>query len=187
MIPNIIYDYRRSERHEPLMKELDRQGIDEYKIWNPVEAKTVVESINATHKMIVRWAKEMGMEMTLIFEDDIAFPAEDGYEYFLRNLPETFDIYSAATYTDDIHNKNILCGFHCYIVHSSYYDKFLSVKDDGHIDTEVDRLGGNFKVCRPMAALQRVGWSANNKVVCNYNAILKPEDIYYGNAKAGSM
>lgn len=181
MIPNIIYDYRRSERHEPLMRELYNQGIEEYKIWNPVEAKTVVESINLTHKMIVRWAKEMEMEMVLIFEDDIMFPASNGYEYFLRNLPETFDIYSGGTYTNDLGNKNILCGFHCYITNSCFYDRYLSVSDKEHIDTAIDNMGGNFKVCRPMAALQRPGFSANNKVIVNYNSILKTEDIYYGN------
>lgn len=180
MIPNIIYDYRRSERHEPLMNELYIQGIEEYKIWNPEYGKTVPESINKTHKAIVRWARDMEMELCLIFEDDIWFPSENGYEYFLRNMPETFDIYSAATYVDDLENKHHLCGFHCYIINKSYYDKFLSVPDHLHIDTAIDSLGGNFKVCRPFAALQRAGWSANNKQVVNYNASVKPEDIYRG-------
>jgi hypothetical protein len=179
LILQVIYDERRSEKYDALINELFIQNID-YQLWMPVEAKTVVESINASHKAIVAWAKKHELDMVAIGEDDIWFPAKDGWQYFLKNMPSEFDIYAASTYTDDLHNKNILCGFHCYIVHSKFYDKFLSVKDNGHIDTEIHNLGGDFKVCRPFAALQRKGFSANNQMIADYNLLLKPEDIYYG-------
>lgn len=174
---NIIYDNRWPEKYEPLINELFIQNID-YKIWSPVEAKTVVESINLSHKAIVSWAKKHNLDRVFIGEDDLHFPAKDGWQYYLQNIPETFDIYAGGTYIDDLTNKNILCGFHLYCVSSKFYDKFLSVNDNCHIDTEINNLGGDFKVCRPFAALQRPGFSANNRMNVNYNSILKPEDIH---------
>lgn len=179
---NIIYDNRRSERFDPLMEELTRQGIDDYVIWNCVEHPDVVTSINLSHKQIVGDAMHRGLPYVCIAEDDLFFPAPDGWRYFLDNVPETYDLYAAATYVDDIHNKNLLCGFHLYIVSEKFYEQFLSIPDNKHIDTRISDLDGDFHVCRPFAALQRVGWSANHKVVCNYNGNLTKGDIYYGAA-----
>jgi hypothetical protein len=174
-----IYDERRSEKYDALINELFVQGID-YQLWMPVEAKTVVESINLSHKAIVKYAKRHGMDRIFIAEDDCFFPAKDGWQHFLRNMPSDFDLYSAATYTDDLHNKNILCGFHLYCISEKFYDRFLSIPDNVHIDTACNSLNGNFVVCRPFAALQRKGFSANNQMIADYNLLLKPEDIYYG-------
>lgn len=181
MLLNVIYNDNQPERFEPLMNELMAQGIH-YRLWPPVEAKTAVESINLTHKSIVRAAKILNLSMVAIAEDDIMFPAKDGWQYFLSKTPKEFDIYSAATYVDDLENKNHLCGFHLYVVRSNFYEKFLSVPDGSHIDTAIDELGGNFVVCRPFAALQRPFRSANHPEIpiSNYNLVVKKEDIYYG-------
>jgi hypothetical protein len=66
------------------------------------------------------------------------------------------------------------------MVHEKFYEKFLSVPDDVHIDTSMDELKGNYVFCYPFAALQRAGFSANNRTVVNYNPILKNEDVYGG-------
>src|SRR4051812_14903782 len=95
---NVIYDERRIEKYEPLINELFIQNID-YQLWMPVEAETVVKSINLSHKAIVAWAKKHNLDRVFIGEDDLHFPAKDGWKYFLNSMPETFDIYSASTYT----------------------------------------------------------------------------------------
>ena len=41
-------------------------------------------------------------------------------------------------------------------------------------------MGGDFKFCYPFPALQRPGFSANNKAIVDYNKILEPKDIYKG-------
>lgn len=181
MILNVIHNDRQSERYEPLMDELSAQGI-EYRLWNPIEAKTVVESINQTHKSIVKYAMEEDLPMIAIAENDVMFPAKDGWQYFLSKMPKRFDIYSAATYVDDLENKNHLCGFHCYIISRCFYEKFLSVPEWEHVDTAIDELGGDFHVCRPFAALQRPFRSANHPEIpiSNYNLVVNPKDVYYG-------
>ena len=89
---NIIYDARRHEKYHPLMYELERQGITDFEIWPCIMLPDVVQSINASHKMIVRDAKDKGLEEVFIAEDDLFFPAKDGWEYFLKNKPKLLNI-----------------------------------------------------------------------------------------------
>lgn len=176
---NIILDSRRIEKYHPLMNELEEQGIEDFELWPCLMFDSIVESINASHKMIVRDAQERGLKEVCIAEDDLMFPAKDGWKYFLDNKPEDYDLYLAATYVVTKPLKHI-CGFHLYCVHEKFYEKFLSVPDESHIDTVMDSVKGDFVFCYPFAALQRPGFSANNKSVVNYNLILKKEDIYGG-------
>jgi|SRR6478736_8183241 len=176
---NIILDSRRTERYEPLINELKTQGIEDYEIWPCLMLPNVVKSINLSHKMIVRNAQEKGLKECCIAEDDVMFPARDGWEYFLKNKPDVYDLYLACTYCIPVSNNRVT-GFHLYMVREKFYDKFLSVPDDKHIDTSMDDLKGNYIYCYPFAALQRPGFSNNNKAVVNYNAILSQEDVYGG-------
>jgi len=175
---NIIYENRHSQDYERLIKELERQGITDYKFWDAIVLReSVVASINASHKMIVREAKERKLKSVVIGEQDLMFPAKDGWKYFIENKPTDFDIYLAATYVTPISN-NIICGFHLYIVAEKFYDKFLSIPHDQHIDTAANDLKGDYKFCYPFACLQNPGFSANNSSVVNYNSVLTEQDIY---------
>lgn len=166
------------ERLDPLLKELKRQHIGHYRLWHPVQnEQSVVKSINLSHKQIVRWAKEQGLKEVVIGEDDLYFPANDGWDYFIRNKPEDYELYLACTYGGLKEKQTV--GFHLYCVHESFYDKFLSVPDHEHIDTAMWFMGNEkFHFCYPFAALQRPGFSANNLSHTNYNTILTESDVY---------
>lgn len=176
---NIILDSRRIEKYHPLMDQLEKQGITDFELWPCVIDKEVVTSINLSHKMIVRDALEKGLEEVIIAEDDLFFPAPDGWEYFLKNKPNSYDLYLSGTYivTEPLEH---ICGFHLYMVHSRFYEKFLAVPDNKHIDTEMNNAEGEFRFCYPFAALQRPGFSANNMTIVNYNGVLKDSDVYGG-------
>lgn len=161
------------------MDELERQEITDFELWPCIIEPNVVKSINLSHKMIVREAQEKGLKEVCIAEDDVMFSAKDGWKYFLDNKPEIYDLYLSATYIVTTPLKHI-CGFHLYCVHEKFYEKFLSVPDESHIDTVMDSVGGDFVFCYPFAALQRAGFSSNNKKIVNYNAVLKDEDVYGG-------
>lgn len=176
---NIILDSRRVEKYQPLMDELSRQGITDYEIWPCMIFQNVIESINASHKKIVQWAKENGQNEVCIAEDDLYFPAPDGWKYFLKNKPEDYELYLAASYGGYSEKQPI--GFHLYCIHEQFYDKFLSVPDDVHIDTAMWFMGKEkFIFCYPFAALQRPGFSSNNMSYTDYNKTLRPEDVYGG-------
>jgi len=175
---NIIFDNRQPNDYDRLLQEFEQQGIHYYKFWEAtVDKNSVVGSINASHKTIVRWAKESKMPEVCIAEQDLWFPADDGWGYFLSQKPKEYDLYLSATYIIPIENQKV-CGFHLYFVSERFYDQFLSVPDESHIDTSVGDLKGNFVFCYPFAALQNPGFSANNRAVVNYNSILKEEDVY---------
>lgn len=184
---NVIYDSRRIEKYEHLVGELKRQRIN-YVIWPCLIYSTVVRSINSSHKMIVKEAKEKGLIECCIAEDDILFPHEKGWEWFLKNKPKVYDLYVAGSYfpfektaKEGAIRVNGITGFHLYFVHSRYYDEFLATPDDHHIDTS--QKSNLMYLCYPMAAIQRPGFSANNKVECNYNSTLRDEDVYGGKPK----
>lgn len=180
---NIIHDSRRTERFEPLIAELFRQKINDYEIWPCIILPNVVQSISESHKMIVRKAKEDGLMECCIGEDDLYFPSSKGWEWFMKNIPRTYDIYTAANYLPfektnkfgAIKVKEIV-GLHLYIIHSEYYDVFLSIPENQHIDTA--QKSDSMYCCYPFAALQRPGFSINNMAHVNYNSILQKEDIY---------
>lgn len=184
MTLNIIHDNRRSERWEPLMQELFRQGIMDYKIWPPVEdTNNVIRSINLSHKQIVRDAKDRGLPEVAIWEDDCQIPHSEGWRHFLENKPADFDIYLGGTYglnrpiTNPITGIN---GFHCYIMRSSFYDRFLSIPDKVHCDTALDGMG-RFYVHYPFIAIQRPGWSATSQEEhSNKNTELMDADVFGG-------
>lgn len=185
MTVHILHDNRNINRYEPLMDELKRQGITDYKIWDSILAKDTVTSINLSQKQIIQYAKDNGLNEICMMEDDVYFPNERGFEYFLMNKPKRYSVYLGGSYWIDDRSKYIprlvkvqqYVGHHCIFVHHSYYDTFLSVPNDKHIDTAQAGLG-TFYLCYPMAALQRAGFSANNMGFADYNSALLEQDIF---------
>ncbi len=162
------------------MKEFEQEGITQYKIWDIVEdSKSVVNSINLSHKRIVAWAKNEGLNEVCICEDDLCWSAKGGWQHFLSQKPERYSLYLWGSYIVPLTNKCI-CGFQLYIVHSSFYDTFLSTPTNVHIDTHFDSVDGDYRFCYPFSGLQKPSWSANNRAVTNYNTALRPEDIWQG-------
>lgn len=174
---NVIFDNIYLEDKDRLIQEFSEQNISEYKFWNAIIINyKPVQSINASHKMIVRDAKEKRVSETIIAEQDCHFTSPNSWKYFMDNKPSDYDLYLGCTYGSL--KQKMICGFHLYIISEKFYDKFLSVSDNEHIDTAMDSLKGDYKFCYPFVALQRVGYSANNGAVVNYNPIISNEDIY---------
>lgn len=190
MIIYVLHDLRQPDSTwVACMEELKRQGIERYIMYPAIiNGLTVEQCINRSHKSIVAEAKHKNLPEVCIMESDVMFPAIDGWEYFLRDMPQAFDIHLAGVYSNSMdkfrttslfthhHTVSNISGFHCYIVKSRYYDKFLEVPDDLHIDDA--QQGGIYSVCYPFAAIQRPGWSANAKAKVDYNTGLIPQDVY---------
>lgn len=179
-----LYDDRRPEKFGPLLDELKRQGIDSYRIINPIEdPQSVIRSINLSHKSIIRRAKEFNLDRIAVWEEDCFVPHPEGWKRFLEGIPDDFDIYLGGTYglsRPVINPITQINGFHCFIMHSRFYDTFLSIPDNVHCDTALDGLG-KFYVHYPFIALQRPGWSATSREeYSNKNAELTDEDVYGG-------
>lgn len=185
---HVLYDNRpQPDKLPPLMSELRSQGIEPSKIWEPILAKSVVESINVSFKQIIRYAKEKRLPEIAIAEDDLMFSCVGAWSYFLQNKPAHYSIYIGGNYlinepekyTTPHYKLNQYVGNQLIIVSEGYYDRFLSVPDNLHIDMAQKDMG-EFYACFPMIALQRPGHSANAGRDVNYNSNLKPEWIYNG-------
>jgi hypothetical protein len=193
MIAHVIVNPYRPVPNTTLYNELDRQGIDA-KIWQGIhDPNDVVRGIGLSHKQIVQFAVDHHLPQICIMEEDVWFPAGDGWLYFQQNIPKIFDLYLGGAYglnqtaLTRIQRKagsvevNNFAGLHCYIINDSYYEKFLSLPENKHID---DQPGmGKFYICAPMAALQYPGWSSNARRSVDYNCnkgMLPDECIYYG-------
>lgn len=185
VIPQILYDDRRCEFFPLIVSEMERQSIVKYNLISPILTNDVVNSINISQKEIIKKARERGEKEVCIMEHDIWFPRETGWRYFMENKPSDYDIYLGGSYLIDctieykspITKVNSYVGHHCIIVHEKYYDKFLETPEDSHIDT-AQQGKGDFYLCYPMPALQRPGFSMNNKTMVDYNKILEKKHIY---------
>ena len=188
MYAHIILNRAAPISNDTLYKELDRQQINA-KFWEPIyDKQSVVRSINLSHKQIVRFAADHNLPEICIMEEDVMFPAADGWAYFQAQKPAKFDLYLAGAYglnsvelqkvSNGIEPVKIkqFAGLHCYIIDQRYYATFLSMPEDKHIDSQAGK--GEFYVCAPFAALQHPGWSSNNQQKVNYNLNIPPECIY---------
>ncbi len=183
MIPQIISNQKRTNRVSRLMNELQAQGITEYKLWPSIEIynKPRRTGINLAHKQIVEWAMLEMMPEVCIWEDDIRFPAADGWQYYLKNRPQKdFDLYLGGVYRGDIAEDGKLTrftGMHCYIITEQFYDTFLKVPEELDIDGAMSGLG-EFYCCNPFACIQWDGWSDNCQCNMDYSHLLKGRKIY---------
>lgn len=178
---NVILDRRQgNEDYDRLVKEFEVQGVEQYIFWEAIVTEyKPIHSINASHKMIVRAAQKANLEYTIIAEQDCTFTAPSSWKHFLNKMPNKFDIYLWGTYLLPL-TENKICGFHLYIISKQFFQRFLDVDDNDHIDTAVCKLGGDYKFCYPFIALQRPGYSANSMAMVNYNAIFNtPEHEHY--------
>ncbi len=171
---NIIHG-NRGDRFPNLMKELNSQFITDYELWPSVYLPSIKASINAAHKQIVEYARLAEWDYVAIAEDDLQFTSLNSWDYFLKNIPPDFDMYLSMVYLGQPDENNVVkefTGMTLYVVAKKFYDKFLSVPDDDHIDRLLGGLG-RFIVCDPFVAKQYNGFSSNTGKDENYDDLLK--------------
>lgn len=175
----------RPERLPLLMDEIKRQGITNYMLWDAVYSpKSVKAGISEAHRQIVQYARLAEFPDVLIAEDDIVGSHPDSFKYFLANRPAQYDLYLSMVYLGDLDEQNRVksfTGMTMYMVNQRFYDKFLSVDPDEHIDRELSRLGGLFYVCNPFTFLQRNGFSSNTGKEENYDHLIAQRIFFAGN------
>lgn len=185
---HLIIDPFRPHTNTTIEKEMVDQEIDAI-MWPAIhDPNDVVRSINQSHKTIVAFAKEQQLPEICIMEEDVMFLGPGAWQQYLDNKPGKFDLYLGGCYglNQDAYRRiaegsgavqiNNFAGLHCYIINESYYDRFLGMPENKHID---DQPGmGVFYVSAPFVALQHPGWSSNNKVTVNYNKNIPKECLY---------
>jgi GR25 family glycosyltransferase involved in LPS biosynthesis len=177
----VIHNFDSSARFDTLMQEFKAQKIRDFKFFPAVyDSHSVKKAINLAHKQCVRYALENNIPEICIMEDDVHFTNPNSFNHFLDKKPEDFDIYLSGIYLGEIFEDNSVkefAGFHCYIVNNRFYEKYLSVPDDAHIDRALAGIG-KYYVSNPFIAIQHNGFSYNTKMDMNYDDLLVGRELY---------
>jgi hypothetical protein len=175
---------RRMKNAESIRDMIQEQAAIIVPIINcvPDPQKSAAWNINRSHRKIVQHAQDWNRRYTIIIEDDNKF-AGDPVLSFLKFYNDVHtiatsgakvDMYFACTYGDIGDNPKHLVkitepvGMHCYAVFDRFYDTFLSVDQDEHIDKALSGLG-HYRVIYPFVAIQEPGWSSNQKMNTDFN------------------
>lgn len=171
MLLNIIHLETRSDRWPVLQKEIENQGITDYMIWPGIYTPEPRTGISLAHKQIVAEAYTSRQPMVVIAEDDLKFTAKNGYNYFLEHRPTDFDLYLGGIMYGKIEEDKTIkrfAGLTLYVVHQRFYETFLKMPDDKHLDQALDTKG-KYVVCDPMIITQHDGFSDNHKRLMEYD------------------
>ena len=178
---NVIHLPQRTDRYDLLMKEIDDQGISDYRLWDGIVVPgKVATGISRAHRQIVQDAKDKGLPEVLIAEDDIHFTDKGALQYFLENKPEEYDLFLGSIYFGKLRHDHTIkdfSGLTLYIVHERFYDRFLSVPDNRHIDRAL-AYRGHFVVCDPFVAIQHNGYSDNVRKEVNYDRYMRGRNLF---------
>lgn len=139
--------------------------------------------INQSFKKIVRWAKEQKLHMVCIAEDDIIFSAPGAWQYYLDQMPEEFDIYSGGIYSGHVVGNRIMNGYSgntLITVHKRFYDFFLSLTDEDHLDRHLGNYAFEklYLLCQPYVVYQFSGYSDNHRRPTSHEVYLEKVKLF---------
>lgn len=178
----------RTDREKSMLEQAENQGFDI--MWFEGERcmnrKDTKKAICTSHKKIIQYAKDNGMDEILIAEDDCRWFGPGSFQYFLDHKPEVYHLYCALIYAGDVKDRRIVNGMSgtmtCFYAHSSIYDVILNdVADDSHIDRSLGDLSHKYLFYVPpkMCAYQYGGYSDNQKKhINNYDGYLENRLVY---------
>lgn len=186
MIINVIHDPERTDRGLLLAREIAKHSL--HVEFHPA----VKDDIASAHKAVVQKAKDKGFKSVLVAEDDFLL-MDGGFDYFKSKIPKTFDIFLGGVYNDfgALPNEGSIVkrfsGFHFYLVHSRFYDLFLSADcSNQSLENALGQMAlngfGKFVCCYPYIAVQHESVKSTNALHPNmrfsHSIYFKKGDLY---------
>ncbi len=181
----------REQRALSVVEQSKRFGFA-VKFWAGIVGDNdVFRSVNVMRafKKIVQYAKEERLPIVTIMEDDGIFTSDGAWQYYNKNLPSDFDLYSGGIYAGQIIDNRIVNGFSgntLITVNESLYDFFLSANEDplsthmGHMDRFLGEHCDKKKyfVCLPFVIRQMGGYSDNQRRKIEYSMYEEKWEYY---------
>lgn len=180
---NVISLPQAKERLKNFTSESLVQGFNK-RVWEGIiDQQVPFRGVSQIHKKIVKYAKDNYLPYVIIAEDDCRFTDKGAFDYFIKNIPEDYDLYLGGIYnkignggTLDENNRvtDFFCGMTLYVVNSRFYDAFLNANEFNHIDRELSKSSRDksFIVCNPFVCVQENGYSFLKKGEYNYDDYL---------------
>jgi hypothetical protein len=174
----------REDRRASISKEALVQGFD-IQFWKGIyDKKNPKKGICQSHKNIIRFAKEEKLSSVIICEDDCKFSDSGAFDYYVEKTPLDFDLYLGMLYVAQLSGNRVtngMSGSHTlYTVHEKFYDFYLSIPDDTHVDRYLGQFAFKQKyfVCFPMVVKQTGGYSDNLKRKMKYDDFHKKMSFF---------
>ena len=183
---NVINFAHREDRRQTLEYEARVNGF-KYRLWPGVADADPRRGCWLAHKQIVRAAKEQGLPYVWICEDDVKIAGPGAVDIYLDNVPDNYYLYFGGIWQTR-YVAGVLThwrGCHCYIVHSSFYDKFLLGEEDKHVDSYLCEKVNPAKIvlCKPMIATCYDGPSDRTGKHFSHNGLMGEGFTLFGNGE----
>jgi YHS domain-containing protein len=174
----------RKKRILSIAQQSKRHGFA-VKFWEGIVATPIYTAINLAHKKIIQFAKDNKLPEVCVMEDDCVLTSPGAWEYFIYNKPKEYDLYLGGVYQAEMKEGRILNGFSgmtLYFVHEKFYDTFLSVPEDYHIDRNLGNIAfkHDYRVCHPFVCIQIGGYSDNLRKQTSYESFYEGKEFYGG-------
>jgi hypothetical protein len=187
MTVHCIHLTRREDRLISITKQAEEQNF-ELQLWEGIYDKHYPKrGICMSHKKIIRYAREEKLPYIICMEDDCRFSATGAFDYYIKNMPEDFQLYCGCLYAGEIDSerriKNGMSASHTLItVHSSFYDFVLSMPDNEHIDRYAGAQAFKYKYYLPpkFVCYQMNNFSDNLKKHMIYDRYHEKMEFYEG-------
>lgn len=187
-IVHVLNLFSRPERLEGFLKEADEQHFG-VRVWEGEAIKSNPKmGICRSMKRIVQYAKDNNLEKICIAEDDARAFAPGAWKYFVDNIPkEPWDMYLSCYYACDLVEGNRIMqpfsGMTLFFVHRNFYDFFLSLPDNCHVDRELGKHAADYKILfsEEICFEQNGSFSDNVKTTVGlqgYRSFLKGRKIF---------
>lgn len=182
---NCINILEREDRKTSAEKQAQEQGFYIRFFEGIVDRHNRKKGVNLAHKKVVKQAQENGEKWCCVMEDDCVFFDKGAWDFFLANVDEDADIFLGMCYICDLDQNNRIKGLFSsltlYVVSHRFYDFFLSLPDDCHIDRELGLTSDKHKyiVCNPFVCEQINNIKSDNSLMaCDYRPYLEGRNLY---------
>jgi len=166
-----------------LEHELNSENITRYRLWDGIVCPGKVQTgIAKAHKQIVRYAKEKNLPEILIGEDDLHFCAPGAFNYFLSQKPTDYDLYLGGLSNGKLSKDKLVddfAGLLLYMVHERFYETFLAIVEDKHLDRSL-KFKGKYVVCDPQPVIEHSGYSDNMKEYVDASIFFSGRNLFNG-------
>jgi len=181
MTLNIIHLPYRIDRLILLEQEFKSENIINYKIWDGITCPGKPQTgISKAHKQVVRYALENHLPEILIGEDDLHFTVMGAFNHFLIQKPAEYDLYLGGISYGKLSNDKLVddfAGLLLYMVHERFYETFLSIDEDKHLDRALKHRG-RYVVCDPQPVVEHSGYSDNQKEYMDASVFFQNRNLF---------
>lgn len=170
----------RKDRMEHFDKQAKEHGFD-YVRWEAIyDKKNTKKAINKSHKQVVKYAQENNLREICVCEDDLKILHPEGFKYFIECKPKEFDLYCGILFVGETKDGKACGQFSggttIYFIHQRFYEFFLSIEENSHVDREVSKYSKQFDfyVTPKIWCTQLGGFSDNSrKTIASYGVYLQ--------------